>query len=155
MLRTILIDSNLLLVLMVASVDRDQVARFKRTRRYTAEDADLLLKYVAQFDQVLVTPHVLTETSNMTGQMTGRLLDDVRILTAALVPTWVEQREASVDVVGDPMFRRFGLTDAAIRRAATRETTVLTDDLELFAYLTNVGVSAVNFNHIRPLGWTR
>jgi hypothetical protein len=66
---TLLIDANLLLLLVVGSADRSLIESFKRTRAYTREDFDLLLRLVARFPKVVTTPNVLTEVSNLAGQL--------------------------------------------------------------------------------------
>lgn len=149
----LLIDTNLLLVLLIATVDPEQVPRFKRTRKYSLTDAALLNDYAGEYEGILVTPHVLTEVSNLAGQLSEPLLGVIRDQLSALVPQWIEHAEPAADVVGDVLFRRFGLTDAAIGRAAGKAVAVLTDDLPLYASLSRAGVNAVNFNHLRDAAW--
>jgi hypothetical protein len=53
------IDTNLLVLLTVGSVGRDLIAKHRRLREYTAEDYDLLLNLLGNFDRVFVTPNTL------------------------------------------------------------------------------------------------
>ncbi|HEY7305310.1 MAG TPA: hypothetical protein VH601_14395 [Bryobacteraceae bacterium] len=64
--RGLLIDTNLLVLFAVGSVNRDRIETFKRTRRYTAEDFDLLLRVLGNWGVRYTTPHVLAEVSNLT-----------------------------------------------------------------------------------------
>ena len=66
--RGLLIDTNILLLFFVGLYDRSWVERFKRTRRYTAQDFDLLMEIVLRFDRIITTPHILSEVSNLSGQ---------------------------------------------------------------------------------------
>lgn len=150
----VLIDANVLLLLVVGTVDRNEIARFKRTRKYDVDAFDLLAGVVARFPQVWVTPHVLTEVSNLVGQLQANLRAAAFELLARLTPQFVEHAEVSADVVREPIFRRIGLTDAAIVRGARGPVTVLTDDLDLYLALENDGAKVVYFTYVRTGAWT-
>ena len=145
----LLIDTNLLLVLIVGSHDRDQVERFKRTRAYTADDYDLLTRFIGSFGELAVTPNVLTEVSNLVGQLSeplrGRVLSSLAML-AVQVP---ERYFPSSDVVRHSDFLRFGLTDVSVLLTAREKVAVLTDDLPLYLKLSAMDAYVVNFNHLR------
>lgn len=149
----LLIDTNLLVMLAVGAVDLGQMLRFKRTKKYSVDDFNLLNDYAEEFTGVLVTPSVLTEVSNMVGQLNDPARTAVRVGLAALVPSWTEHYTRSEVVTRDPFFLRFGLTDSAIRIAAGVRATVITDDLPLYLALSKNGVSAENFNHLREQNW--
>lgn len=149
----LLVDTNLLLLLVVGSADRGQVARFKRTSKYTPEDFDLLVAYVERFEGLLVTPNVLTEVSNLAGQLTDPLRSDVFNTIGALALQVTEEYVPSATVVREPVFVRLGLTDIAILFAARERAAVLTDDLMLYLKLADSGISVENFNHIRTEIW--
>lgn len=149
----LLVDTNLLVMLAVGAVDLDQMVRFKRTLKYTVEDFHLLIHYAERFTGVLVTPSLLTEVSNLVGQLSDPFRSVVRARLAEMVPSWAEDYAPSKALMIDPFFLRFGLTDTAIRTAAGVRATVLTDDLALYVALNENGVSAENFNHVREQNW--
>lgn len=149
----VLIDANLLLLLVVGTVDREEVARFKRTRKYAATDFDLLAAVLSRFRSVWVTPHVLTEVSNLAGQLQSNLRALAYEILARLTQDFTERIDPSADVVSEPLFRRLGLTDAAIMRGARESVTVLTDDLDLYVALSNAGAQVINFTYVRTGAW--
>ena len=59
----IALDTNLLLLLVVGSAVGDVVG--KRLKSYTREDWVILQKYLEQSDQLIATPNVWTEVSNI------------------------------------------------------------------------------------------
>ena len=69
----------------------------------------------------------------------------------------VEKIDESYDpsriLVAHPMFEHFGLTDAAIAKVCSRGILVLTADVELQLEMQQRGADALNFNHVRSLGW--
>lgn len=149
---SVLVDANLLLVWVVGTVDRTLIARFKRTRAYNADDFDLLVEVIASFRDIVVTPHVLTEVSNLAGHLVAEQRDAAFGVLAQLATSVTELGEPSAAVVTDPRFIRLGLTDAAVARVAQRGVTVLTADLDLYLALAATRVGAINFNHLRVGG---
>src|SRR4051812_26562103 len=71
----LLIHSNLLLLLLVGGADVSLIARCKRTKQFDLNDYELLRDFVFQFKKVATTPHVLTEVSNLAGQLKGEYRD--------------------------------------------------------------------------------
>ena len=146
---SVLVDSNLLFVLVVGYTSRDHVGRVRRTGQYSVEDFDLLQSTLAEFDEVLVTPHVLAETSNLLGYLADPLLSKARAMFAAILPPWQERFSRGTELTGTPIYLRLGLTDSALFSMASESTTLLTDDLHLFIATSKAGRSAINFTHLR------
>jgi predicted nucleic acid-binding protein len=150
----VLIDANLLVLYLVGKVNRERIKTFKRTQAYTREDFDLLEWLVSCFSKLFTTPHVLTEVSNLAGSLVGRERLAIRSLIGLVVDEMEERFDASRAVVRDACFERLGLTDAAIAMLCERGMLVLTGDLELYLALQARGADALNFSHIRSLGWS-
>jgi hypothetical protein len=51
------------------------------------------------------------------------------------------------------LFERFGLGDASVAAVCERNVVVLTADLQLQIALVASGLDAINFNHVRSIGW--
>ena len=62
----LLIDTNLVVLFAVGTVNRKRIEAFKRTRQYTEADFDLLLRLLDRPGPVYTTPHILAEVSNLT-----------------------------------------------------------------------------------------
>lgn len=152
--RGVLLDTNLLMLLLVGVYDRDQVERTGRIRdRFRAEDFDILVAVLDQFETRVTTPHVLTETSNLLAQqLSGYVKNEVFAIFARLASTdWQEEREASSALVNVPEFPWLGLTDVAISKAARDSYLVLTDDAPLANHLGRLQVDVLNFTYLRGL----
>ncbi len=148
--RTLLLDTNLLLLLAVGRCDYRLIPRFRRTSIFTVEDYALLEEIVAEYRGLVTTPNVLTEVSNLAGQLGEparravfeRLRDDIK--------TMDERRVLSREAVDADPFVRFGLTDTVIGVLASADLLVLSTDLPLTNRLLQAALPAVNFNHLRP-----
>jgi len=145
----LLIDSNLLLLLFVGLYDRNRIARFKRTAQFTIDDFELLVSFVKRFKKVVTTPSILTEVSNLLGQLPDELKSSFYGYFAEAIRVLREQYTPSHALSNEKAFPKFGLTDTAILRAATGNYLVLTDDFRLAQYLLSQDVDVINFNHLR------
>ena len=148
----VLVDTNLLVLFLVGRVNRRRILNFKRTGDFVIEDYDLLVRLIAWFGKLIATPHVLSQVSDLT-DLTGNELTAIRELFKVLVEKVEESYDTSRLLVGDPAFKRLGLTDAAIATVCSRGVLVLTADAELHVALQERAIDALNLNHIRPLGW--
>jgi hypothetical protein len=145
----VFVDANLLILCFVGAYDRYQIPKFKRTRAYTIEDYDTLVRFLACFEKRITTPNVLTEVSNLT----ARLPRPVHEAFASNVLGMDEYYVESLSIVEHKHFDHFGLTDLGIVALVKNKYLVLTDDLELASYMDGVGVDVINFNRIRVWYW--
>jgi hypothetical protein len=61
------VDTNLLVLYAVGTVNRRRIEIFKRTRQYTIQDLDLLLSALGKWKSLYTIPQVMAEVSNLTG----------------------------------------------------------------------------------------
>jgi hypothetical protein len=149
----VLVDTNLLVLLLVGTVNKQRIPNFKRTEDFTIEDYELLVRLIQWFGKLIATPHVLSQVSDLT-DLPGKERTAIRELFKSLVVQDIEESyDESRVLVDDPTFTRFGLADAAITAVCSRGILVLTTDLQLQLALQARNIDALNFNHIRSLGW--
>ena len=75
----VLVDTNLLVLFLVGTVNRQRILNFKRTGDFAIEDYDLLVRLVAWFGRLISTPHVLSQVSDLT-DLSGNELTAIREL---------------------------------------------------------------------------
>lgn len=148
----VLVDTNLLVLLLVGWVNRLRIPGFKRTQNFTVEDFDTLSELVTWFGRPVTTPHVLSQVSDLT-DLSGDEFEVARKRFGQLIGEMTEHCEAGVKLIADPLFVRLGLTDVAIANICERGVLVLTSDVILHLALQDRGIDALNFNHVRPMGW--
>ena len=147
--KTLLIDSNLLLLLFVGIHDRDRIQRFKRTAKFSGEDFECLTGLIDRFKDVVTTPSILAEVSNLLGQLPDNLRYAFFQRFSYGLKKLQEHYTASRELADERCFPKFGLTDAAIAQAARGNVVVLTDDFPLAQFLQHEMVEVINFNHLR------
>lgn len=149
----LLIDTNLLVLFIVGSVNPDRIARFKRTSQYTTSDYHLLVRVLARFEHLYTSAHVMAEVSNLT-DLTGRerilARRKLKDVLAILQEPWMPSARAAQC----PPYESLGLTDAAIMALAREhKCAVLTADFNLYQALSSDGIPVLNFAHLLELSW--
>ena len=145
----LLIDSNLLLLLFVGLRDRNRIPKFKRTAQFTVRDFERLAAFIRRFEELVTTPSILTEVSNLLGQLPDSLKYSFYQHFAHSIKDMREQYTPSQELGNEKAFPRFGLTDAAILHAASGKYLVLTDDFRLAQFLIGQNIGVLNFNQLR------
>ena len=145
----LLVDTNLLVLFAVGTVNRNRIASFKRTSKYTTQDFDLLLRVLGQWKSLCSVAHVLSEVSNLT-DLTGAERPIARTALKQTISILSEMTLSSVRASEDPLYAALGLVDASIAAVAREHRcSVLTDDLDLFLRLQRDKVEVLNFTYLR------
>lgn len=153
--RGLIVDTNILLLFLVGSLDLKLIAKHKRVNQFTVQDFHLLDQLLRRFGAILTTPNVLTEVTNLAMQIGGAAKERLVTLLAALLQkgAFEEHVAESKEASKVKEFRRLGLTDAGIIHLTRKEWTVLTDDLHLYLALQGRGLEAINFHQLRGRMW--
>lgn len=147
--RQVLVDTNIVLLFFIGTFDRDLISRFKRTCQFTVQDFDLLSAFLAQFENIVTTPNILSEVSNLSGQLGEPAKMGFFTQFARQIRPLDERYVRSDDASQTSLFPKLGLTDSAIFHLAQQDNCcVLTDDFELWGHLQKTGIKAINFNHL-------
>jgi hypothetical protein len=150
----VVVDSALLVVYFVGlcedvnGVPLWQASRYTRNH-YDREDYEFLVDILENFRKRVVTPHILTEVSNMLGHLNEPAREQSRILMRTIIPELEERFVGAAEIASDKEFLEFGITDAGIRRVATAPYLVLTADRPLVGHLDKIGLDALLFADIR------
>ncbi len=148
---TVLLDSNLLVLFVAGMSSREYIGRHRRLRDYSEEDFDLLVEFIRPMSALVVTPNILTETSNLLSGIAeparGHIADTFRQIVGSMDERFVQSTRA----VEQREFPRLWLTDAAVLTELANSHVLLTADLDLYLAASQRGYSAVNFNHLRQL----
>ena len=148
-MRSVVIDANLLVLLIVGLVDRQLIQKHKRTRSFEPADFDLLTQILRGYEDVVVTPNVMTEASNLAAQVAEPSLTAVRQRLAAITSLQREEYRPSIDVVQHKDFLRLGLTDCGLLDVIGIDIPLLTADHDLYVAAARKNHQATNFNHLR------
>jgi hypothetical protein len=152
----LLVDTNVLLLLLIGSLDSKLIGNFKITANQGFDEADfnLLRAFVGKFQKIVTTPHILTEVSNHADKIKGDAHKKIFGRFVSLIEQLDEHTETTKALVKSDAFVRFGLTDTAISSLASKNFLVLTVDFPLVSYLQSKKADVINFNHLRQMTLT-
>jgi hypothetical protein len=147
--RRLLIDSILLVLYIVGSVNIKRITSFKRTEKYLPADYRLLTALMSEFREIYTVLQVITEVSNLT-DMDGRERALAREMLRQVIHQTTESGVSSSAASRHGLFPAVGIADAAVAVACQElNCIVLTDDLPFYIRLTPLGLSVVNYTHLR------
>jgi hypothetical protein len=112
-----------------------------------------LVIVLSNFKALVTTPNILTEVSNLSGQLGEPLRLNYFEKFASGIGLLDENYIPSNKVSNMEEFKKFGLTDMGIMCLAKHSYLVITDDFRLSQYLQKENIDVLNFNHIRPMKW--
>ncbi len=113
----------------------------------------MLNRLIRWFGSPLVaTPHVLSQVSDLI-DLPGRDRIAVRQLFKSAIKVVEERHDFAVNLAEHKLFEQFGLADASVAAICGQKVVVLTADVQLQIALGASGLDAINFNHVRRMGW--
>ena len=146
----VLLDTNLLLFVLLASYDLKFATSYKRTVMYDADDFIALSVFLKHFSSVMTTPQVLGEVWSFVEKIGGPRAASVIASAAASLLTMVESYSHKDVILMESCLPYVGVTDVSvICSAKATGCLVLTDDLKAYNYYLHNDVVALNINHFR------
>ena len=144
----LLVDTNLLVLYAVGTVNPNRIETFKRTSKYRKSDYDLLVRVLGNFKTCYTVAHVLAEVSNLI-DLSGPERLQARLILKTTISLLDEATLPSMRAAEDALYQDLGLVDAAIGAVARANgCAVLTDDLGLYLRLSHDKVPVFNFTHL-------
>jgi len=149
-LRSIVVDSNLLLLLAVGLWNPRAISTHKRLGNVTFGDFEILRQFLSSFDSVVTSAHVLTEVSNLAGGASGESRAAIFRQLASLTKVLDERVVAASAIADDLEFHVFGLTDAVLSHLCS-EMLLLTQDGRLASHRQRKGFDVLTLRDVRAL----
>jgi predicted nucleic acid-binding protein len=147
--RTLILDTNLLVLLIVGMTSRAYISRHKRLRAYSESDFEVFTGFVVSATRIVVTPNTLTETSNLLRQIDEPARTQIYDQFRRVVRTTDEHYLESKRAAERKDFPWLGLTDSALLQAASENHELLTADSRLHSAAIRQGLKVTNFHHHR------
>ena len=142
----ILVDTSLLLLYIVGSIEPAMIRGISRVSSYSEDDFLRISKFISAFDKRITTPHLLTQVTDLLGNR-----NELNVAISGYIASTVEHFTISADLCKTASFPAFGLADAAVVSEVSGRYLILTDDGPLYGYLVNSGIDAVNLNQIQTI----
>ncbi len=151
---SVLIDSNLLVLLIVGATEKKYIAQHKRTKGFSEEDYDILVEYLRPFQSIWITSYCLSEVSNLLRQTYDKLALELMSVLKEKISTFNEAHIPKSQIIENNIMLRLGVADTSFIEKAKKVSCSLTIDLDLCCELQRLNLNVKNFNHIRVKNWS-
>ncbi|MGA2409992.1 MAG: hypothetical protein ABSG46_06320 [Candidatus Binataceae bacterium] len=145
--KTIALDANLLVLLVVGLTNPKYIATHRRLGSYTIANYELLTRLIAVSAGIVVTPNALSEASNLLRQIGEPAKSQISDRFRSLIQRSSEIYVPSVDACSRREFFRLGLADSAMLEAGKQNLLILSTDAKLCIAAHNAGYESLNFTH--------
>lgn len=148
----VLLDTNLLVLLIVGLVDPKMIDTHKRLSAYTKEDFTLLVGILDTCKNIIASPHILAETSNLASNGSyGEIEEKIFLALKGILlqEKFIEIHTGASEISSKDGFLTFGLSDIGLLETLNKKYVLLTDDFRLSGYAEKMSFEVLNFNHIR------
>lgn len=148
-MRSVLLDTNVLLLFLVGRVDPNTLGT-KRLKAFDQVDLENLNGLVGHDLRHVSTPNILTEVSNFIGSGKQVISPRAQASLMKYVTDLHEIFTPAIDLQKTGAFVKFGLSDASVVEIVFQtKASVITVDSELFGFLANSGADVTNLRHFR------
>jgi len=148
-MNSVLIDTNLLVLLIVGLYNKDLISVHKRTKEFIPKDFDLLVKCIKGYKILWVTSHCLAEASNLIRQTNKKQAKELMACFSNYVTKAKESHISKEIIFKNGILTKLGVSDTGLIIKSKRVGCVFTVDLELYLEILKRGYKVVNFNHLR------
>jgi hypothetical protein len=149
MIKTVVLDTTLLTLLIVGLTDRKYISAHKRLSEFDEQDFDLLVSTLEAAQTLVVAPNMLTEASNWLRQINEPARSRIQVVFRIFIHEYREIYVESTEASDRDEFLRLGLTDSAVLEVAKDDILILSTDLDLCIAAEIAKYKFVNFNHLR------
>lgn len=144
------LDANILIVLAFGAIDITSLGRKRRVKEYMPEDYQAAIDFISGFKQVVVTPNVVTECSDLLSDDDDfREKERLKLFLQPCDSLRVEEYVPSYKASLLDQYSYLGIADCSLLSIVDDETVLLTADSKLYVAALNMNPNCVNFNHLR------
>jgi len=147
-MRSVLLDTNLFLLLIVGLYNKDLIGKHKRTKNFITEDFDLLVEAIDGYEILWVTSHCLAEVSKLLKQTHDDQAKELMAFFSTFIAKAKESHIPKEVIFRNDVLVRLGVADTGIVIKSKRVSCVFTVDFDLYNEISREGNKVVNFNHL-------
>lgn len=148
--RRVVLDANMLVLLAYGTIDRNALGRKRRVRAYMPEDIDIVHSVIARFSQMVVTPNVVTECSDLMPDKGDKAEKTwLRLFLQASPEVSIEEYVPSRTIADRDEYLWLGIADCSLLSLIDSDTVLFTADGRLHDVAARINPLCINFNHLR------
>lgn len=152
--KNLIVDTNLLLLWIIGSIDNGaHIGSSRRLKKFNYEDFQIVNTIIGTYDTLSITPYIATEISNLidlNGYVRKQVFERFQILLTDVIAVKIIDTDIRTDISGNN-FLNFGLTDNSLI-TLINDYFILTDDDKLCVILYDVNYKNVlQYNFVKNM----
>ena len=153
--KPIIFDTGPLLFYLAGSKDPNKIGKEKISQGYTKEEFELLINFASLFSEIIVTPNILAECSNLINRDINK--NKFEPFMSSSTNLFEELNEKYIEknvIIKNSDFPRLGFTDISLMECAKNSgNLLLTKDLSLKLACISKSIPVLHFDTLRELSW--
>lgn len=149
MIRNVILDTKVFVLFVIGSIDSKYIKKFVRTKEFSEEEFVLLKQAISSYNNILITPHILTEFSHFTIEEKSFRDDYKKIIKNFILEIGkINLKEKQVDlskIFNNEGVYYLGVADISLVESCCDEDMVITSDGALADRLRVEGKTALKF----------
>lgn len=151
----IIVDTGPLILLMGGYYNYDLIGKTSLTYEFTKEDFELLVRFLNNFREVIITPQILAEISNrVNNKLPKDKFADFIEKTIKYFVSFKEEYIKKNDILSRIELRKVGFTDISILLSSEKDNyLILTKDWKFKGMCFSKGLPVIHFDKLRTADW--
>jgi len=149
MTRTIIVDSNSLIVLILGLMNPALIKDHDRTSIYSEEDFQNLMLVIKDFESIIVLPNIWTEVDNLLNNFCGQYKELYVRNILELIKKTSEKYLATTQIESNGYFFDLGITDTLILECAKGCNLLISSDSSLCDYARGFGINVYDMKAVK------
>lgn len=150
--KEIIIDTNLLILLLIGTIDVNYIEKFNRTKNlFTKNDYYFLSEIInIYYTKIITTPHILTEVNYFADEIKETYKSKANsYFTSWLSSGLIEERYIESEILcGEVCFKYLGLADTSIVKISKKDLGIISmDGLLCSELINNKKLPVIDFNN--------
>lgn len=153
--KPVIYDTGPLILLICGYHDSGSIGKSQLTKEFTIQDFYLLNIFNSLFNDIIITPQVLAECSNLINKEVKK--DNYSKYMYSLIDFFNSLQEIYINknkVLAHPEFSRLGFTDTSIMECSKMNNLlIVTKDLNLVRSCQYCMLPIIHFDQVRSIQW--
>lgn len=153
--KDIIIDTGPLILFLSGVYNYESIGKNSLTKEFSKEDFRLLSEFLRNFKKIIITPHVLTEVSNLVNnKLPKNYFKDFIVKVLKDIKDMKEVTINKEEITSKEILKEIGVADTSILICCEKENKlILTKDFNLSLRGQKKEMPIIHFDTLRAIEW--
>lgn len=133
MIKNVILDTKIFILFIVGSIDKNYIKKFIKTKEFSANEYEVLIDKINNFENIFITPHILTEFSHFIFEEKSFRDDYKKIVKNMLIDMQnkknIEEKQSSMlKIFSNDKIYYLGIADVSLMELCKNDCVIITSD---------------------------